>query len=145
LILVTSSPEETLVLGERIAGNLAPGAVIALRGGLGAGKTCLAAGIARGLGICEQVTSPTYTIANTYCGHLPFCHIDAYRLAGDDDFKNSGIDELLREDGIAVIEWSERVPFSIPPNAVIITIEITGPTERAFRVSGMELADEWQG
>jgi tRNA threonylcarbamoyladenosine biosynthesis protein TsaE len=142
LIYRSSSPDETLALGRRVAGGLQPGAVVALKGGLGAGKTCLAAGIARGLGVSEAVTSPTYAIVNEYQGRLPLCHIDAYRLAGDDDFKSSGVSELLYGQGIAVVEWSERVPLSIPPDAVTIRIEITGPTERVFHISGMELADE---
>lgn len=142
MICRTTSPEETLALGRRIAGKLTPGAVIALKGGLGAGKTCLAAGIAQGLGISETITSPTYTIVNEYTGRLPFCHIDAYRLAGDDDFNNSGVSELLYGNGIAVIEWSERIPRSIPANAITMLIEITGPTDRAIHISGMEFADE---
>jgi tRNA threonylcarbamoyladenosine biosynthesis protein TsaE len=82
--LFSASPEETRAAGERLAPHLPKGAVVALRGGLGAGKTCFAKGIARGLGITEEITSPTYTIISEYEG--PFYHIDAYRLAGDDDF-----------------------------------------------------------
>jgi len=95
------SPDETAELGERLARRLGPGSVIALRGGLGAGKTCLVKGIARGLGITENVTSPTYTIISEYAGAVPLYHIDAYRLSGDEDFENTGAGELLgrREGG----------------------------------------------
>jgi len=118
---------------------LKQGSVIALRGGLGAGKTCLVKGIARGLGITENVTSPTYTIISEYSARLngetaPLYHIDAYRLNGDADFENTGAGELMGDRGITVIEWSERIPHSVPPDAIKIEIEITGPQSRLFRV-----------
>ncbi|MDR0456738.1 MAG: tRNA (adenosine(37)-N6)-threonylcarbamoyltransferase complex ATPase subunit type 1 TsaE [Treponema sp.] len=138
----TVSPEETRALGERLAGKLSRGSVIALKGGLGAGKTCLVKGIARGLGITESVTSPTYTIISEYNVRLgeqtvPLYHIDAYRLNGDEDFENTGAGELIggkEGRGMGIIEWSERIPRSIPPHAITIEIEITGPQSRLFRV-----------
>jgi tRNA threonylcarbamoyladenosine biosynthesis protein TsaE len=120
--IITRSPEETAELGEKIAPFLNPGTVIALRGTLGAGKTCLAKGIARGLGVTETVTSPTYTIISEYEGTLPFYHIDAYRLSGDADFEALGAEELLYGEGITVIEWSERIPHSIPAEAWVIEL-----------------------
>ncbi|MDR0878265.1 MAG: tRNA (adenosine(37)-N6)-threonylcarbamoyltransferase complex ATPase subunit type 1 TsaE [Treponema sp.] len=144
---VSSSPEETIALGKRIASRLQPGSVIALRGGLGAGKTCLTRGIAQGLGIEETVTSPTYTIISEYEGTLPpagtnvpggkfpLYHIDAYRLAGEDDFINIGGEELINGAGISVIEWSERIPLSIPKDAFFIDIEITGDSKRMIHLS----------
>ena len=126
-------------MGERFAEKLKKGSVIALKGGLGAGKTCLVKGIACGLGITEIVTSPTYTIVSEYSARLngeiiPLYHIDAYRLNGDEDFENTGAGELMGGGGIAIIEWSERVPRSIPADAITIEIEITGPQSRLFRV-----------
>ena len=126
-------------MGERFAEKLKKGSVIALKGGLGAGKTCLVKGIARGLGITEIVTSPTYTIVSEYSARLngetvPLYHIDAYRLNGDEDFENTGAGELMGGGGIAIIEWSERIPRSIPTDALHIDIEITGPQSRLFRV-----------
>lgn len=137
--IVSSSPEETAALGERIASRLGQGSVVALRGGLGAGKTCFVKGIARGLGINENVTSPTYTIISEYRGIIPLYHIDAYRLAGDDDFENTGAGELMSGEGISVIEWSERIPNSLPPNAIIIEIAIRGQEERLIRIDGSHL------
>ena len=139
----SSSPEETEELGETLARSLKPGAVIALNGGLGSGKTCLAKGIARGLGITETVTSPTYTIVNEYNARLggqdiPLYHIDAYRLGSEEEFESTGAGEYIGTNGIAVIEWSGRIPRSIPPGAITITIEITGPQNRIFRIDGME-------
>ncbi|GHU88959.1 hypothetical protein FACS189476_07000 [Spirochaetia bacterium] len=136
-IVKTSSPEETVVLGERLAPHLRPGSVLALRGGLGAGKTCLTKGIARGLGITEEVTSPTYTIISEYGGRLPLYHIDAYRLTGDDDFANLGGEEILYGSGVAVIEWSERLPHSLPVDAITIDIEISGGEDRIIHITGL--------
>jgi tRNA threonylcarbamoyladenosine biosynthesis protein TsaE len=135
---VSSSPEETEALGERIARRLKPGSVVALRGGLGSGKTCLTRGIARGMGITETVTSPTYTIITEYPGPVPLYHIDVWRLSGDEDFESAGGLELLGGDGIAVIEWSERLEHSLPPEAVTVSLDISGPENRRIRVSGME-------
>jgi tRNA threonylcarbamoyladenosine biosynthesis protein TsaE len=114
-----------MAVGEKIAAGLGKGSVVALRGGLGAGKTCLAKGIARGLGIQEELTSPTYTIVSEYAaGALPFYHIDAYRLAGDEDFRALGGEDCLCGEGIAVVEWSERIPGSIPRSAILVSIGI---------------------
>jgi tRNA threonylcarbamoyladenosine biosynthesis protein TsaE len=132
---ISSSPEETMAMGEKIAAGLGKGSVVALRGGLGAGKTCLAKGIARGLGIREAVTSPTYTIVSEYAsGPLPLYHIDAYRLGGDDDFQALGGDECLQGAGIAVIEWSDRIPGSIPRRAVTVSIGILADGRRSIDV-----------
>jgi tRNA threonylcarbamoyladenosine biosynthesis protein TsaE len=128
-----------MALGERIARRLGSGSVVALRGGLGAGKTCLTKGIARGLGIDETITSPTYTIISEYQGRLPLYHIDAYRLDGDEDFENLGGEELLCGGGVSVIEWSERIPRSLPENAVFIEMVISGGSRRIIRISGITL------
>jgi tRNA threonylcarbamoyladenosine biosynthesis protein TsaE len=127
LIQKSSSPEETMAIGERIASLLKRGSVLALKGPLGAGKTCLTKGIAKAFGIEEEVTSPTYTIVSEYEAHspaMPFYHIDAYRLSGDDDFAAMGGEEYLEGNGIAVVEWSERIPAALPPETFFVEIEI---------------------
>jgi tRNA threonylcarbamoyladenosine biosynthesis protein TsaE len=130
---ISSSPEETMAIGEKIAAGLGKGSVVALRGGLGAGKTCLAKGIARGLGIREEVTSPSYTIVSEYAsGPLPFYHIDAYRLGGDEDFQALGGDDYIHGEGIAVIEWSERISGSIPRQALRVSIAILADGRRGI-------------
>lgn len=97
-------------LGSIIGKNAPGGKVIAFSGDLGAGKTTMTKGIARGLGIQEEVTSPTYTIQSDYQGRLILHHIDAYRLSGADDFLETGIMELLGTPGsLSIIEWSERI------------------------------------
>jgi tRNA threonylcarbamoyladenosine biosynthesis protein TsaE len=125
-----------MALGERLAGLLAPGSVVALKGPLGAGKTCLAKGIARGLGIKEEITSPTYTIVSEYQGSCPFYHIDAYRLSGDDDFNALGGEEFIYGGGISVVEWSDRIPASIPAGAVFVDIAIENGGERNISITG---------
>ncbi|MDR2537040.1 MAG: tRNA (adenosine(37)-N6)-threonylcarbamoyltransferase complex ATPase subunit type 1 TsaE [Treponema sp.] len=132
--VVSSSPEETIAAGERIAALLHKGSVVALRGGLGVGKTWLTKGIARGLGVTEEVTSPTYTIISEYEARLPFYHIDAYRLRGDDDFAALGADDALYGNGVTVIEWSERIAQSIPDNALAIEISILEDARRLIVV-----------
>ena len=108
---------------------------MALQGTLGSGKTVFAAGIANGLGIGENITSPTYTIINEYAGSPVLYHIDAYRLDDDRDFRNIGGDEIINSAGISVIEWSERIPESLPDNAIKVSIEITGPSSRLIKIN----------
>jgi len=136
--LFSNSPEETEALGARIAAYLHPGSVLAFRGDLGAGKTCMVKGIARGLGVEDTVTSPTYTIISEYSGRFPLYHIDAYRLSGDEDFENTGALDLLGGDGIALIEWSERIPRSLPTGAVTVSITISGANARVFCIEGLD-------
>ena len=139
---VSNSPEETLAAGKNLSHKLQNGSVVALYGGLGAGKTCLVKGIAQGLGITENITSPTYTIINEYANNgsradSKLYHIDAYRLNGDEDFENTGAGEVIGSGGITVIEWSERIPRSIPPGAITIHITITGPHNRLISIEGV--------
>jgi tRNA threonylcarbamoyladenosine biosynthesis protein TsaE len=142
MTLISRSPEETIAAGERLGRSLKPGSVIALRGTLGAGKTCFTKGIAGFLGVTEEVTSPTYTIVSEYQGKIPFYHIDAYRLEGDDDFATLGGDEILYGKGVSVIEWSERIPGSIPPYAVTVELEILPEGGRKIGINVPEDGDE---
>ncbi|MDL2228919.1 tRNA (adenosine(37)-N6)-threonylcarbamoyltransferase complex ATPase subunit type 1 TsaE [Treponema sp. OttesenSCG-928-L16] len=134
----SASPEDTLRIGEIIGKRLRPGNILALTGGLGAGKTCFSKGIAKALGVEEEITSPTYTIINEYQGRLTFYHIDAYRLSGDEDFAALGAEELLYGEGISLIEWSERIPNSIPPEALTVEFEIQEGNKRRIRITGLD-------
>ncbi|MDR1468105.1 MAG: tRNA (adenosine(37)-N6)-threonylcarbamoyltransferase complex ATPase subunit type 1 TsaE [Spirochaetaceae bacterium] len=141
-VYLTSSPEETEVLGERLAATLKPGSVVALYGGLGAGKTCFTRGLARGLAVTDAVTSPTYTIVNTYRGTLPgigpvdIHHIDAYRLKGADDFVNIGGDELLAGNSVCIVEWPERIAPCLPEDTIPIVIGLKAGDRREIRIAG---------
>lgn len=107
---VTQSPKETEELAQRLARQLKPGAIIAYRGDLGAGKTAFTRGLARGLGIEEPVTSPTYTIVNEYLsGRLSLFHFDMYRLHSAEDLFDIGWEDYLDRGGVCAVEWSENV------------------------------------
>ena len=111
--------------------------MVTLEGELGAGKSELARGIARGLGVTETVTSPSFTILNVYeSGRVPLYHFDWYRLESEEELYELGMDEYLGGDGIAVVEWAERCPDAVPENAIRITLEATGPESRRILVRG---------
>jgi len=137
--IICSTPEETLSLGRKIACFLEKSSVVALHGPLGAGKTCLTKGIAAGLGVKETVTSPSYTIVSEYEGILQgkfikIYHIDAYRLAGNDDFSAIGGEEIVFGDGISIIEWCERIPDFIRNGVLRVDIQIMEDDRRQFNV-----------
>ena len=135
---ISNSPDDTFSLGRRIASFLSEGSVVALQGELGSGKTYLVKGIAEGLGVTETITSPTYTIISEYSSSPALYHIDAYRLSGDEDFENSGGREIINSGGISLIEWSERIPKSIPKDAITVVLKITGPSSRLIQINGLE-------
>ena len=106
----THSESETEAVGEALATTLSPGTVIAFTGDLGAGKTAFTRGLARGLGIGERVTSPTFTIVNEYeGGRLPLFHFDMYRLESSEELFDIGWEDYLRRGGVCAVEWSEQV------------------------------------
>ena len=120
---VTNSAAETRALGERLAKELRAGDVILLEGELGAGKSELARGIARGLGVTETVTSPSFTILNVYeSGRIPLYHFDWYRLESAEELFELGMDEYLGGDGIALVEWPGMCPEAVPEERMLIRI-----------------------
>ena len=133
LKISVESETATGELGRQIAESLEPGAVIALIGDLGAGKTRLVQAIAVGLGVpVDQVNSPTFTLVQEYDGRIPLRHCDTYRLRDADEFLDLGLDELLALDGIALIEWADRVKHLLPRDLIRIEIRIVSPTSREF-------------
>ena len=131
MLTVTNSAAETRALGEKLASRLKPGDVVVLEGELGAGKSELARGIAKGLGVTETVTSPSFTILNVYeSGRCPLYHFDWYRLESEEELYELGMDEYLGGDGIAVVEWAERCPDAVPENGLRIRLEVTGGESR---------------
>ena len=138
MIFLTNSPRETETVGETLAKVLQPGAVIAYRGDLGAGKTAFTRGLARGLGYAEPVTSPTYTIVNEYLGgKLPLFHFDMYRLGSSDELWDIGWEDYLQRGGVCAVEWSENVEDAME-NAVFVTIEKLGGDSRRITIEGGE-------
>jgi tRNA threonylcarbamoyladenosine biosynthesis protein TsaE len=128
----TRSVEETFALGERLGHELQRGDVVALFGELGAGKTALVKGIARGLGITQEITSPTFTLIHEYTGgRLPLFHIDLYRLDGVDQVLMIGIEDYLAGPGVTAIEWSEKMESLLPESATRIRLTtVAGDTRR---------------
>jgi tRNA threonylcarbamoyladenosine biosynthesis protein TsaE len=118
----SGSAQDTLNFGRRLAARLGPGSVVALRGVLGAGKTTLVKGIARGLGIKEEITSPTFTIISIYESTPPLNHVDLYRLDREGELEDLGVEELLYGSGITVIEWPEKAASMLPDGTIFIDI-----------------------
>lgn len=119
---MSHSPEETEHIGEMLGKRLSGGTVLALRGGLGMGKTAFTRGLARGLGYTGRVTSPTFTIVNEYDGATPLFHFDMYRLDGEDDLFDIGWDDYLARGGVCAVEWSERIDSALPPDTLTVSI-----------------------
>lgn len=137
---VTNSPAETEALGQRLAERLQPGDVIAYTGDLGAGKTAFTRGLARGLGITERITSPTFTIVNEYLGgRLPLFHFDMYRLGSSDELYEIGWEDYLARGGVCAVEWSEIVADALEEDCIRVDIR-QGDTEnqRKITIEGVE-------
>ncbi|MGH2371591.1 MAG: tRNA (adenosine(37)-N6)-threonylcarbamoyltransferase complex ATPase subunit type 1 TsaE [Chloroflexota bacterium] len=124
LDVVSHSPDETRRLAAALGTRLEPGDVLLLQGTLGAGKTVFAQGVARGLGVDEPVTSPTFTLIHEYTGRLPLYHVDLYRLGGDADAMAIGLEDYFGGDGVTVVEWAERAPGVMPPTHLRITLSV---------------------
>lgn len=126
--IISHSPAETEALGETWGRSAQRGLVIALSGDLGAGKTQLVRGVARGLGCHGRVHSPTFTLVNIYeGGRLPLFHLDLYRLASLEAVHRAGMSEYLQPDGVAVIEWAERL---LPASDLPVTHHASRITSR---------------
>jgi len=133
-MIVTNSASQTRELGQRLAGQLKAGDVVLLEGELGAGKSELARGIAKGLGVAETVTSPSFTILNVYdSGRLPLYHFDWYRLESAEELFELGMDEYLGGDGIALVEWPGKCPEAVPEDYLMIRIEADGDHVRKLK------------
>lgn len=138
---VTNSPEQTEQLGRRLGEVLPAGAVVAFTGDLGAGKTAFTRGLARGLGIPGQVTSPTFTIVNEYeGGRLPLFHFDMYRLSGSDELFDIGWEDYLLRGGVCAVEWSEIVDDALDDDCIRVDIRRgDGDSRRRIAITGISL------
>jgi len=133
--VITRSPQETHELARSFLDKLGKGSVLALHGDLGSGKTCFVQGLAKAMGICQAVTSPSFTVINEYSGRLKLYHIDLYRLQGIDDIMSIGLDDYLEPDGITAIEWAEHADSFLPENAIHLTFEVLpDQAERAITI-----------
>jgi tRNA threonylcarbamoyladenosine biosynthesis protein TsaE len=137
MTIVTRSSEETVAFGRRLGRLLRAGHVVALRGPLGAGKTTLTKGLAEGLDVEDPrwVTSPTFVLIHEYEGRLPVYHIDAYRLGGSADADALGTDELMFGEGVAIVEWADRIEEALPPERLDIDLELGEGDERRLTLA----------
>jgi len=147
-VIESASQPATEALGEVLAPLLLAGDVIILSGDLGAGKTQLTKGIARGLGVAEPVTSPTFNILLVHEGRLTLYHFDLYRLEAAEQLEDLDYWGTLEADGVCVIEWGDRFADALPVDGVVACIAITGDDERSLELSalgarGAELVSEW--
>ena len=137
MTIETNSPEETEALGERLGRALSAGTVLAYTGDLGAGKTAFTRGLARGLGIPERVTSPTYTIVNEYeGGRLPLFHFDLYRLDSPEELFDIGWEEYLSRGGVCAVEWSENAGDELEPDLTVDISRGGGDSSRIITLKG---------
>jgi tRNA threonylcarbamoyladenosine biosynthesis protein TsaE len=131
----SKSEADTELLGAALAASLPDGAVVALDGALGAGKTRLVQAVAAACGVDRrQCVSPTFVLIHEYAGRRPIYHFDAYRLRDEDEFTELGGEEYFDRGGLALIEWAERIERSLPPERLQIRIEPQGPTARRFEI-----------
>lgn len=127
----TRSPEETIELGRKIGACLTGGEVIAYKGGLGAGKTTFTRGLAMGMGLEDNVSSPTFAIVNEYHGNgLSLYHFDMYRIMGAEALETTGFYDYMSEDAVIAAEWSENIVDALDSGTVTIEFEHTGGNER---------------
>lgn len=136
MIFISSSPEETRVIGEKIGRTLKPGAVVCLYGELGAGKTCLIQGLARGLGVKEEkeVKSPTFVLIREYEGKVPIYHFDLYRIESEQELEGLGYEEYFYGRGVTLIEWAGKIEEHLPPNRIEIHLAFLEENERRIEV-----------
>jgi ATPase, YjeE family len=133
----THSAAETEALAEKLAGCLVSGTVLAMRGGLGAGKTAFVRGLARGLGIQADVTSPTFALVHEYAGGgCTLYHFDMYRVTDWDALYSTGFFDYLDTGAVMAVEWSENIEEFLPPGAVTVTIEPLGGDVRRIALEG---------
>ena len=133
----TESEEETIALGERLASQLPRRAAVLLIGNLGAGKTTLAKGIAKGLGAADpdQVSSPTFTLIHEYGQQHKVYHVDLYRLDRVGEVAGLGLEELFEKDSVVLVEWGERFPQIMPAERIEIRIEANDGDQRKITVT----------
>ena len=124
MTIETNSPEETFALGQKLGEQAKAGQIYTLNGDLGVGKTVFTQGIARGLGITEAVSSPTFTIVQVYEeGRLPFYHFDVYRIGDIEEMDEIGYEDYFYGDGLTMIEWANLIEEILPKKRKEITIE----------------------
>lgn len=135
--IITTCPVETEHAGEELAVKLKPGDIVAFFGGLGMGKTAFIRGLAKGLGIQDAVSSPTFALVHEYRGKIPLYHFDMYRVSGWDDLYSTGFFDYLDAGGICAVEWSENIEEALPKGFYRVEISRgSGDNERIIKIRG---------
>ncbi len=145
--VISKSPNQTEEFATKLGKRLNGGEVIAFFGGLGMGKTRFTAGLAKGMGIDEYVSSPTFALVNEYEGEIPLCHFDMYRITTFDDLCSTGFFDYLDNGSVLAIEWSENIENALPEDKLIKIEIIKGENddERIIRMSGESVyEDSWR-
>jgi tRNA threonylcarbamoyladenosine biosynthesis protein TsaE len=132
--IVSASAEATEAAGERLGRTLEPGAVVALTGELGAGKTCFVQGLVRGLGAAVRATSPTFVLVNEYKGRVPVHHVDAYRTDSMSELMDLGLLEMIGGEGVTLIEWADKLTPLLPPDTIHVHIAGVGDEPRTITI-----------
>jgi tRNA threonylcarbamoyladenosine biosynthesis protein TsaE len=138
----THSVEETRAFGEKLGRHITAGTTVALTGDLGSGKTAFVQGIAKGLQVPAEyyITSPTFTLINEYPGRLRLHHVDLYRIEDPIEVEEMGLHEILGSDGVAVIEWAERLGTELPAEHIRVHFEVTNDQSRHMTITAAESA-----
>lgn len=136
----STSPEATVALGRALGAGLFPGAVVALVGELGGGKTTLVRGLAAGLGVRDAVTSPSFTLMHEYEGPVPLFHFDAWMAGRETGFLEDGGADYLGGDGVAVVEWADRIEALLPRPYLRVTLAHRSPAERRLELAVLPAA-----
>ncbi|HEY7269056.1 MAG TPA: tRNA (adenosine(37)-N6)-threonylcarbamoyltransferase complex ATPase subunit type 1 TsaE [Dehalococcoidia bacterium] len=134
-VFESRSPADTKRLGDKLSKLLQPGDVVLLSGELGAGKTCLAQGIGRGLRVAEAVKSSSFVLVNEYNGRLKVYHADLFRLNDPGEVVDLALEEMA-QDGVLLIEWPDRAWREMPPERLLLSFEMTGGNGRRITVDG---------
>jgi len=142
LELIAGAPEDTMAVGDAVASLLGEGDAVALTGELGAGKTTFVRGAARALGFDGAVASPTFTLVREYQGRVRIYHVDVYRLERVQDVLDLGLDEMVAEGGVVLVEWGDAVEGLLPDDHLLVEITLMGP-EEARRIVMMGAGPSW--
>jgi len=138
LTYISKNEKDTEAIGERFASALKGGAVVAMYGDLGAGKTAFVRGMAKGMGLDCMVSSPTFTIVNEYLGERELIHFDMYRLSSADELFDIGWEDYISRGAVCAVEWSENVEDAFYGDEIIVTIEKLGDNERRITIEGAD-------
>jgi len=137
--MITRSAEETIKVGQKLAGRLSRGDVVVLYGDLGSGKTTFTKGIGKGLGVKNprQINSPTFVLIKEYGARIPMYHLDLYRLDRLQDIEDIAVEEYIYGDGVTIIEWAEKITNILPKRYIAVRLTIKGENKRGIKIEDL--------